>query len=193
MARRKQEEENQMNKLEGAMVILLEQLQTNKTPIQVTTTGLDMGPQRLSILAKNIKNNESLLNLHMSRKGVTDVEGQQISMMLNTNKKLRKLELEGNVLGPRSIAEFGRTLKHNETLRYLDLESNQLTAGGQEFWGIYEFVNFLDSNKTLLSLNLANNDLDEKCGQMFREKLENNHTLIDFDFSGNNFSMEDSR
>lgn len=40
---------------------------------------------------------------------------------------------------------------------------------------------------------MANNDLDEKCGQMFREKLENNHTLIDFDFSGNNFNMDDSR
>ena len=28
---------------------------------------------------------------------------------------------------------------------------------------------------------------------MFRDKLETNYTLIDFDFSGNNFSMEDSR
>ena len=28
---------------------------------------------------------------------------------------------------------------------------------------------------------------------MFREKLKTNYTLIDFDFSGNNFTMEDSR
>jgi hypothetical protein len=113
--------------------------------------------------------------------------------MLNSNKRIRKLELEGNNLGPKSIAEFGRTLKHNASLKYLDLESNQLTVGGQEFWGIYEFVECLDHNKTLLSLNLSNNDLDEKCGQMFREKLEHNYTLIDFDFSNNNFSMDDSR
>ena len=65
--------------------------------------------------------------------------------------------------------------------------------GGQSFWGIYDFVECLDTNTSLLSLNLANNDLDEKCGQMFREKLETNTTLIDFDFSGNNFSMDDSR
>ena len=129
----------------------------------------------------------------MSRKGITDVDGQEIAKMLYYNKTLRKLELEGNVLGPRSISLLGTYLKVNESLKYLDLESNQLTAGGQEFWGIYEFVNMLDSNKTLLSLNVANNDLDEKCGQMFREKLENNHTLIDFDFSNNNFSMDDSR
>jgi len=68
-----------------------------------------------------------------------------------------------------------------------------LTEGGTEHWGIYQFVEFLEHNDTLLSLNLCNNDLDEKCGQMFREKLENNHTLIDFNFAQNYFTMEDSR
>lgn len=40
---------------------------------------------------------------------------------------------------------------------------------------------------------MANNELDDKCGQLFREKLEHNYTLIDFDFSNNNFTLEDSR
>ena len=84
--------------------------------------------------------------------------------MLYTNKTLRKLELEGNCLGPNTAAEFGRVLQHNTTLQYLDLESNQLTLDGQEFYGMYEFVNLLEHNDTLLSLNLANNGLDEKCG-----------------------------
>ena len=78
---------------------------------------------------------------------------------------MRKLELEGNGLGPKSAAEFGRMLSHgNKTLKHLNLESNQLTLGGQEHWGIYQFVEFLSTNNTLLSLNLANNELDEKCG-----------------------------
>ena len=34
--------------------------------------------------------------------------------------------------------------------------------------------------------------MDEKCGTMFREKLERNHSLIDFDFSMNNFNLNDS-
>ena len=113
--------------------------------------------------------------------------------MLNTNKYLRKLELEGNQLGPRSISQFGKMLKKNETLKSLDFEGNQLTLGGSDFWGMYDFIEFLDENKTLLSLNIANNDLDEKCGQMFADKLQNNYTLIDLDFSSNNFSMEDSK
>lgn len=128
----------------------------------------------------------------MSRKNILDVDGVQLAHMLNSNKKLRKLELEGNCLGPKTIAELGRTLCYNTTLQYLDLENNQITAG-QDFSGIYDFINFLDKNTTLLSLNLANNEMDEKCGQLFCEKLENNTTLIDFDFSGNDFSMDDSQ
>ena len=77
---------------------------------------------------------------------------------------MRKLELEGNGLGPKSAAEFGRMLTYNNGLKHLNLESNQLTLGGQEHWGIYQFVEFLSTNNTLLSLNLANNELDEKCG-----------------------------
>lgn len=67
-------------------------------------------------------------------------------------------------MGPQSTTEFAKMLRYNTSLQFLDLESNQLTGGGNEFWAIYEFVNFLDYNKTLLSLNVANNELDEKCG-----------------------------
>lgn len=60
-------------------------------------------------------------------------------------------------------------------------------------WGVYELVEFLENNKTLLSINLSNNQMDERCGQMFRERLEHNKSLIDFDYSMNNFNMQDSR
>lgn len=116
-----------------------------------------------------------------------------MAKMLNSNKTLRKLELEGNLMGPKSATEFGKALKTNKTLKFLDLESNQLTLDGQEFRGIYDLVEFLDHNTTLLSLNLANNQMDEECGRMFREKMETNLSLIDFDFSMNNFSPSDSR
>ena len=42
---------------------------------------------------------------------------------------------------------------------------------------------FLDTNKTLTSLNLANNALNEDCGARLREKLEHNYTLIDLDYT----------
>lgn len=52
---------------------------------------------------------------------------------------------------------------------------------------------FLDTNKTLTSLNLANNALNEDCGARLREKLEHNYSLIDLDYTMNSFAIEDSR
>ena len=60
--------------------------------------------------------------------------------MLISNNVLRKLELEGNLLGPQSARAFGKSLKKNISLKVLDLESNQLTQDGQDMQGIYDFV-----------------------------------------------------
>lgn len=43
----------------------------------------------------------------------------------------------------------------------------------------------------MLSLNLANNNMDEKCGELFEEATRANDTLIDFEFGFNNFSLGD--
>lgn len=58
---------------------------------------------------------------------------------------------------------------------------------------MYKLVDFLDDNSTLLSLNLANNQLDEAIGSLVRSKIANNSTIIDFDFSMNHFGMLDSQ
>jgi len=50
--------------------------------------------------------------------------------MLMTNNTLRKLELEGNLLGMKSAIAFGKALRINEGLKFLDLDSNQLTIDG---------------------------------------------------------------
>ena len=57
---------------------------------------------------------------------------------------------------------------------------------------MYEFLDFLPTNKTLLSLSIANNQLDAKIGEILKDKMQENTTLIDLDFSMNNFSMADS-
>ena len=44
--------------------------------------------------------------------------------MLYTNKTIRKLELEGNLMGPKSATEMGKVLKVNTGLVALDLSSN---------------------------------------------------------------------
>lgn len=82
----------------------------------------------------------------------------------------------------------------NTGLKLLDLEGNQLVGGdANDQIGLYEFVEFLDSNTTLLSLNIANNLLDAKIGELFKSKLQNNSTIISINFSMNFFNMHDSQ
>lgn len=38
---------------------------------------------------------------------------------------------------------------------------------------------------------MANNNLDEKCGELFEDATRFNKTLIDFEFGFNNFRLED--
>ena len=76
-------------------------------------------------------------------------------------------------------------------MKFLDLESNNLTHDGEENSGVEEMINALSTNTSLLSLNLGNNRLDEGIGRMFVDCLMANHTLIDFEFDRNNFRLED--
>ena len=140
LAQKRKEEEEQMNKLEGRLLIIFKNLQTNNTPKEYTLAGLNLGPARCRILASNVAFNSTLTALHLARKGIMDPEGVILAQMLVQNKNLRKLELEGNILGPNTIRAFGKALKKNTTLMLLDLESNQLTQDGQEFQGVYDFV-----------------------------------------------------
>ena len=80
---------------------------------------------------------------------------------LFTNTTLRKLELEGNCLGLQTARVLALAIRKNKTLRYLDLDSNDLTREGEENQGVEEMIQALIENKSLLSLNLANNKLDE--------------------------------
>lgn len=167
-ARLKAEEEN--SNLSGRLQIILQALYDQDTPFEYTMTGIDkFNDIKCLLVAKQLAYNSTLKSIHIVRKEMKETSGMVFAKMLNTNKTLRKLELEGNLLGPKSATEFGKALTKNKTLKYLDLESNQLTLDGQEFRGIYDLVEFLKYNTTLLSLNLANNQMDEECGRMFRE------------------------
>ena len=88
-------------------------------------------------------------------------------------------------------------LRKNRTLRYLDLESNNLTHEGDENSGVEEMIGALAHNKYLLSLNLANNKLDDQIGRqfvdLFNPRRFNQETIIDFEFGFNQFRLEETR
>ena len=157
-------------------------------------SGLELGPARTGILAKVVAYNSTLTTLHLSRKNIEDTAGVEIARILHTNTTLRKLELEFNRLGPMTAKELGIALMRNKTLRYLDLESNQLTQEGEDPNGILKyFIPAMRQNKHLLSLNLGNNKLDDIIGKECDDFLDENMTLIDFEFGFNTFHLDQVR
>ena len=60
-----------------------------------------------------------------------------------------------------------------------------LTTGGEDPTGLMSFIEALKHNKSLVSLNVANNRLDDQIGKAFEDALSLNHTLIDFEFGFN--------
>lgn len=101
------------------------------------------------------------------------------------------MELECNNLSYMTAHVFALALRKNKTLQYLDLESNDLSHEGQKKEGIEAMIRALETNTTLLSLNVANNGLEAEIGRQFRDMLKINKTLIDFEFSSNPFNIED--
>lgn len=131
--------------------------------------------------------------LSANRKFIEDEVGVDLARMLILNKNVRKIELEGNKLGPKTAKEFSNVLRYSTTLKFLDLDNNMLTNDGEDPTGLKQMIEALKVNKSLLSLNIANNRLDEQIGKAFEEAMQVNTTLIDFDFSFNNFEVDTIR
>jgi len=177
--KRLQDEEQDMKKIEGRMRNILIDIKADKSSRDITTAGMKLGPIRCGLLASSVETNVSLMSMHLSRKQLKDEEGVLMANMIKINKNMRKLEMEGNLLGPNTARAFGEALLENKTLRYLDLEGNQLQHD-QNSTGIETLIDSLNRNTTLLSLNIANNDLSDMIGRRLEEVTAANKTLIDF-------------
>jgi hypothetical protein len=58
---------------------------------------------------------------------------------------------------------------------------------------LFYFIECMKKNKTLTSLNMANCQMDERCGNLWVETTRVNKDLIDFEFGFNKFSLEQTR
>lgn len=75
-----------------------------------------------------VEKNKTLKGLSFTRKNIKDGEGVEICRCLMSNNCLERLELDGNAVGPNTLIQLAELLKHNTTLRSIDLEGNNLTT-----------------------------------------------------------------
>ena len=146
----------------------------NTSPFELAFANYKMnGTPEFNLLMTILEENTSLLALSLARKELTDEQGIKLAKMVQKNQKLRRLELEGNFLGPATCIAFGQALGEgqNRTLRYLDLENNNLTERGTNTEGIKALCEGLKKNTMLISLNLSNNFLTPEHGDLLVDLL----------------------
>jgi hypothetical protein len=107
-ARKQAEDAEQSKKMAGRMYLNFMKLSTNTTPKELTFAGLEFNLSKTRMLSYQVSINSSLCSLHMARRGLDDEAGESLALILKDNKTLRKMELEGNSLGPRSAKQFGK-------------------------------------------------------------------------------------
>ena len=156
----KQQEEEQRC-LGGALYGMLGKMQRNETAGDITATGIELGAIRTQMMAANIVGNKSVRSLSLTHKKIEDEEGVKFAKMLLVNSYVRKVEFEGNKLGPKTALELANVLSINESLQFLDLSQNCLTSAyGDNPQGVLALAQALKQNTTLLSLGVAGNQLD---------------------------------
>merc|ERR1712070_1234179 len=84
---------------------------------------------------------------------------------------------------------IGQALTKNITLRSLNLESNNLTASGNDQKGIIELANALKENRSLRVLMLSKNGITAQAGEYFVKAIEGNEMLTLVDLTGNDPSL----
>lgn len=118
---------------------------------------MDLRPAQIKVLVNNVENNASLKALSMSRKGLTDAEGKEICEKLEKNQTLERLEMEGkrifdlgNKLGPTTLRALAKLLRVNDTIRFVDLERNNLlddtSTGQKDYKAVEDLVDALMVN-----------------------------------------------
>jgi len=65
--------------------MMLSKLQSDETPGEYSTSGIELGGPRIRILVSQIAYNKSLKNMHLSRADIKDDDGIEIAKILYNN------------------------------------------------------------------------------------------------------------
>jgi hypothetical protein len=133
-----------------------------------TLQGLDLTHTLLTYQgAEFISKNRSLKILNLTSNSLGDKGAQALC-----RTSLEKICLINNGIGDAGIASFA----HSKQLQELIMSGNYVTSMG--------VITLLTTNKSLLSLNLSNNNLDDKC----ISELMASKSLVEVNLFGNNFT-----
>jgi len=125
----------------------------------------------------------NLLEIFLNSNCITDASAVMIGDALAINKNLQLLELGDNQISDAGAVRIAEGLKRNSSLKHLNLNKNYIqVVGGETIAKV-----LVEHNETLTSLDISDNLMTDAVIPLFREMVEKNNYIVDFDFSGNVF------
>ncbi|MBN8828067.1 MAG: hypothetical protein J0H68_05110 [Sphingobacteriia bacterium] len=141
-------------------------------------------------LAELIKDNKQITELILANNSINDNGAEAIGKALATNTTLVTLDLSGNCISFEGLKSILYGLKYNNTLRHLNLHSNWLGTMNILIAGVdvAEFiVQFLKENKSLVSIDLRNNNFNKRAQKIMAKGIlankDTNRNLLEVQIS----------
>ena len=149
----------------------------------------DYDPDHIvTLLSDCLKEDDTLLNLEIMGKRITNVGAKKIGKAIQVNTTLQKLDIEGNTLSDDGAAAISDGLKCNNSLQKLDLTKNKITRDGANKVG-----EAIKVNATLQELYINNNIISDDGAVAISDGLKSNNSLQVLNISSNVITSEGAK
>ncbi|NWI52757.1 LRC34 protein, partial [Calyptomena viridis] len=134
-------------------------------------------------LAQMLKNNSSLVELHLSKHEMKNFGVERLCEALYENSSLRYLDLSCNKITCDGVKFLGELLKHNQTLEILNLNANRIEDAGAMY--LSEALSLY--NRTLQALSVVSCNISGKGLIALSNSVKSNMVLSYMYIWGNKF------
>lgn len=139
---------------------------------RVDLGGIKLGAEGGKRLAKPLKWDTKLQQVHLWSTGVGDEGGAAIADAVKTHGAITMLNLAGNGITDASAAKFGSLIATNGQITHLNLSGNEIGNNGAK-----ALADGLKSNTALLELNLWENNISEQGALFLAQAFDYNKNL----------------
>ncbi|NWU87224.1 LRC34 protein, partial [Onychorhynchus coronatus] len=137
-------------------------------------------------IAQMLKNNPSLVELHLSKHDMKNFGVERLCEALYENSSLRYLDLSCNKITSDGVKFLGELLKRNQSLIILDLNANRIEDAGATY--LSEALSL--HNRTLQALSVVNCSISGKGLTALSKAIKSNMILSYIYIWGNTFDED---
>ena len=162
----------------GGLEEITKALYVNTTLLKLVVSDNQFYP-RGKIIGNLLQNNETLIDLDVSKCFICPEDVKEITGGLQANKSLQSLNISYNNLHDKGIVYFHECLKVNCTLKKLDMSENNIRSEGGKLIG----KGIIQLTETLQQLNISHNMLSYEAIETISKYLKDNKSIQKFNIS----------